>query len=101
MSKGFVQLVKATTVGKKYKMIFFDTARKKLKSVSFGAEGYESYPDHQDLQRKQAYIIRHKTTENWNDPQSAGALSKHLLWNKTSLTASYKDFRIRFGYELY
>lgn len=99
--KGYVQLSRATAVGKKYKMTFFDTARKKIKTVSFGADGYESYPDHQDLQRKQAYITRHKNNENWNDAMSAGALSKHLLWNRTTLSASYKDFRSKFGYELY
>jgi hypothetical protein len=100
MSKGFVQLVKGTG-GKKYKMVFYDTMRKKIKSVSFGASGYNDFTITNDLQAKMSYIARHKTTENWNDPMTAGALSKHLLWNKTTLSTSYKDFRNKFGFELY
>lgn len=100
MSKGFVQLLKGTG-GKKYKMIFYDTARKKLKSVSFGAVGYEDFTITGNIQQKMNYISRHKNNENWNDPQTAGALSYFLLWNKTTLSASYKDFRNKFKYELY
>lgn len=99
--KGYVQLSRATAVGKKYKMTFFDTAKKKIKTISFGAVGYNDFTITGDLQAKMSYIARHKTTENWNDAMTAGALSKHLLWNKTTLTASYKDFRNKFGFELY
>jgi hypothetical protein len=99
--KGYVQLSRATAVGKKWKMTFFDTARKKIKTVSFGAEGYLDFTQHGDLQRKMNYLQRHEKNENWSDAMSAGALSKHLLWHKTSLSASYKDFRNKFNYELY
>jgi hypothetical protein len=97
----YTQLLKATNGKNKYTMIFYDHLRKKVKTVHFGAKGYESYPDHQDLQRKMSYIARHKTTENWNDAMSKGALSKHLLWNKVSLSESYKDFMNRFGFKPY
>lgn len=99
--RGYTQLAKGTAVGKKYKMVFYDTMRKKVKTIQFGAEGYEDFITHGDLQRKQNYISRHKNNENWNDPQTAGALSYFLLWNKTTLSASYKDFRNKFKYELY
>jgi hypothetical protein len=98
--KGYTQLLKGTG-GKKYKMVFYDTMRKKIKSVSFGAVGYEDFTTHGDIQRKMNYIQRHSARENFNDPMTAGALSFHLLWNKTSLSASYKDFRSKFKYELY
>jgi hypothetical protein len=98
--KGYTQLLKGTG-GKKYKMVFYDMMRKKIKSVSFGAVGYNDFTITNDLQAKMNYIARHKTTENWNDPMTAGALSFHLLWNKTTLSASYKDFRNKFKYELY
>ena len=96
----YTQLLKGTT-GKKFKMIFYDHARKKLKTIQFGASGYEDFTTHGDLQRKMNYISRHQSLENWNDPMSAGALSRWILWNKTTLSVSYKDFRSRFGYELY
>jgi hypothetical protein len=100
MSKGFVQLLKGTG-GKKYKMVFYDTMRKKIKSVSFGAVGYEDFTTHGDIQRKMNYIQRHSARENFNDPMTAGSLALNLLWNKTTLSASYKDFRNKFKYELF
>jgi hypothetical protein len=98
--KKYTQLLKGTG-GKKYKMVFYDAMRKKIKSVSFGDSNYQDFTQHNDIQRKMNYISRHKNNENWNDPQTAGALSYFLLWNKTSLSASYKDFRNKFKYELY
>ena len=100
MPAKFVQLVKGTG-GKKFKMIFYDSMRKKISSASFGQVGYEDFTTHGDLQRKQNYIQRHKAREDFANPMTAGALSKHLLWNKTTLSASYKDYRNRFGFELY
>jgi len=35
--------------------------------------------------------------ENWNDPTSAGALSRWILWNKPSFKGSVADFKKRFG----
>lgn len=101
MSKGFVQLLKGTAVGKKYKMIFYDTARNKIKTIQFGAEGYEDFIKHGDLQRKQNYIQRHKSSENWSDPMTPGSLSRWILWEKPTLSASYSAFRKRFNFELY
>jgi hypothetical protein len=98
--KGYTQLLKGTG-GKKYKMVFYDAMRKKIKSVSFGAVGYNDFTITGDLQAKMNYIARHKTTENWNDPMTAGSLALNLLWNKTTLSASYKDFRNKFKYELF
>lgn len=96
----YTQLLRGTG-GKKFKMVFYDHSRKKIKSVSFGAVGYEDFTTHGDLQRKQNYIQRHSAREDFNDPMTAGALSKWILWNKTTLSASYKDFRNKFKYELY
>jgi hypothetical protein len=98
--KGYTQLLKGTG-GKKYKMIFYDMMRKKIKSVSFGAVGYEDFTTRGDLQRKMNYLQRHENNENWNDPMTAGSLSRFILWNLKSVSASYKDFRNRFGFQLY
>ena len=99
--KGYTQLLKGTGTHK-YKMVFYDTAKKKLKCVSFGAVGYDDFTTHQDLVRKQSYIARHKNNgENWNDPMTSGACARWILWEKTTLSASYKAFRQRFSYELY
>jgi hypothetical protein len=98
--KGYTQLLKGTGA-KKFKMVFYDTTRKKLKTVSFGAVGYEDFTTHGDLQRKANYIQRHSSNENFNDPMTAGSLSRWILWEKTTLSASYKAFRAKFGFSLY
>ena len=48
----FVQLLKSVIDGKKYTAIFYDDDRKKIKTVHFGATGYEDYTTHSDDDRK-------------------------------------------------
>lgn len=100
MSAKFVQLLKGTGA-KKYKMVFYDTARKKVKTVSFGATGYEDFTTHGDIQRKMNYIQRHSAREDFNNPMTAGSLSRWILWDKTTLSASYTSYRNKFGFALY
>jgi hypothetical protein len=98
--KGYTQLLKGTG-GKKYKMVFYDMMRKKIKSVSFGDSNYEDFTQHGDIQRKMNYLQRHENNENWNDPMTAGSLSRFILWNLKSVSASYKNYRNKFKYELF
>lgn len=98
--KGYTQLLKGAGA-KKFKMVFYDTARKKIKSISFGAVGYEDFTITGDIQQKMNYISRHQARENFNDPMTAGSLSRWILWDKTSVSASYKSYRSKFGFELY
>jgi len=62
----------------------------------FGAAGMSDFTKHKDIDRKQRYIDRHHRRENWNDPTSAGALSRYILWNKPTLQASIADYKRRF-----
>ena len=66
------------------------------KRTHFGLKGGSTYIDHKDDKKKDAYIARHKVNENWNDPTSAGALARYILWNKKTLSASIDDFKSRF-----
>ena len=66
------------------------------KKTHFGYKGGSTYIDHKDDSKKDAYIARHKVNENWNDPTSAGALARFILWNKKTLSASIADFKQRF-----
>ncbi len=67
------------------------------KKVHFGAKGSSTYIDHQDEKKKDAYIARHRVNENFNNPMTAGSLSRFILWNKTTLSASINDFKRRFN----
>jgi len=70
----------------------------KTKTTQFGQKGAEDFTIHKDEQRKQNYISRHKSRENWNDPTTAGALSYYLLWSeksfKTALSKFIKKFKL-------
>jgi len=67
------------------------------KVIHFGAKGYSDYTQHGDDDRKDNYLARHKPNEDWNEPLTAGALSRWILWNKRTLKASIADYRERFS----
>lgn len=71
-------------------------------TTDFGAKGYQNYGGvgkerHLDEQRKQNYLRRHAKNENWDDPTTAGALSRWILWNKKTFEASVRDYKSRFN----
>jgi hypothetical protein len=67
------------------------------KTIPFGARGMSDFTKHKDKTRKQRYLSRHSGMgEHWNKPDTAGALSKWILWNKPSFRASVSDFKKRF-----
>ena len=80
---------------KKLKATFENDGR--TKTTHFGAAGMTDFTKSKDEARKARYLARHSANENWNDPTSAGALSRWVLWNKTSLEASKADYKKRFG----
>ena len=96
----YVSIKPSTSAGKKMMAVFYDTAKKKVKTTHFGASGYEDYTTHGDLQRKQNYLSRH-SNENWNDYMTAGSLSRWILWGKPSLSASIEDYMRKFQLKKY
>ncbi len=96
----YVSIKPSTSSGKKMMAVFYDTAKKKVKTTHFGASGYEDYTTHGDLQRKQNYLSRH-SNENWNDYMTAGSLSRYLLWNKPTIKASIDDYMRKFKLKEY
>ena len=69
----------------------------KKKKVHFGSKGSSTFIDHKDEKKKEAYLARHKVNENWNDPLTPGSLSRWILWNKTTLTGSIKNYKKKFN----
>ena len=81
---------------KKYDAFFEENGR--VKKVSFGARGMSDYTQNKDKERRERYLARHRANEDWNKPDSAGALSKHLLWgDSTSFEKNLATFRRRFN----
>ena len=85
---------KSTNKNKKLMAIF--TNNKSKKTIHFGANGMSDYTKHKDKNRKSNYLKRHKVRENWEKCDTAGALSRWILWNKTSLSSSKSDFKKKF-----
>jgi hypothetical protein len=68
-----------------------------IKKVSFGAVGYDDFLLTNDNKKKQAYLRRHRKREDWNNPLSAGALSRWILWNKPNFLESVNSFIKKFN----
>lgn len=84
---------KSTRAGKRFMATYANG-----KVVHFGQAGGSTYIDHGDKAKREAYLARHSKRENWNDPYSAGALSRWLLWgDTTSLDTNHIAFMKRFG----
>lgn len=91
-----VVISKSDSTGKKMKAVFYE-GDKKIKTTHFGASGYADYTIHKDKERKARYLERHKKNENWQDYKSAGSLSRYILWNLPTLSASITDYKKRFN----
>jgi hypothetical protein len=91
-----LRVVPSTNPKKKFDAIFEqDTGR--TKKVSFGAKGMEDFTTTKDEARKARYLARHRAREDWNKPDSAGALSRWILWNLPTFNASLADYKRRFN----
>ena len=67
------------------------------KEVYFGADGYLDYTIGATDGQRLNYIARHRASENWNDPLTAGALSRYILWgNSKDINKNIADFKKRF-----
>lgn len=93
-----IKITKSNKPDKKMMAIFEDCNTERRKTVHFGAKGMSDFTIHKDEERKKRYLSRHKANENWNNPTSAGSLSRFILWNKTSLRASITDYKSRFKF---
>jgi hypothetical protein len=81
---------------KKYDAIF-EMPDGRTKTVPFGQKGYSDFTKHKDTRRRARYIKRHSGMgEDWTDPATPGALSRYILWNKPTVSASLRDFKKRF-----
>ena len=72
------------------------------KTIHFGAKGYSDYTIHKDPERKQRYIDRHQSNEDWSKSgiDTAGFWSRWLLWGEPTLGQSIKKIENRFGVKI-
>ena len=85
--------------GKKKMAVFTDCKTGAVKKVHFGASGMSDFTKHHDIARRERYFKRHNRRENWENPFTAGSLSRYILWNKDTLEESISDFKKRFNFK--
>lgn len=88
-----------TSGNAKMKATFTD-ASGDTKTTQFGYKGMSDFTKHKDEGRRDSYLARHGSkgqNQNWKDPTTAGALSRYVLWEKTSLPAAKSAFKKRFN----
>ena len=68
------------------------------KTVHFGSAGMSDYTKHKDDERKQLYIDRHRTNENWtaSGVDTAGFYSKNVWWTKKTVKDSIADLNQKY-----
>ena len=96
-------IVKSHRSEKKYDAVFvYPDGREK--TVPFGAKGYKDFilfsrkSKTEGKTRKLRYLKRHSGMgEHWEKPDTAGALSKWILWNKPSFRASVSSYKKHFN----
>jgi len=96
-----VKISKSNLANKKLKAVFTyqdeSTTTTNFGGIKPDGTPYSDYTIHKDPKRKERYIARHKKNENWDDPTTAGALSRYILWEKTSLDSAISQFKRRFN----
>jgi hypothetical protein len=89
-----ISIKPSTTANKKMTAIFLSDAGTRI--VHFGQKGAQDFTTSGDEAKKAAYLKRHQPREDWNNPITAGALSRWVLWNKPTIKASIADYKQRF-----
>ena len=87
-----MHLLKSPLDGKKWRAEFNDGTH-----TDFGSEGMDDYTKTHDKDQRLRYLTRHRKNENWNNPKSAGALSRWILWgDHDSVEANLSAYKRRF-----
>jgi hypothetical protein len=89
------KLIRSPNPKKKWRGVFTDDEGKET-HTDFGDATMRDYTQHGNPLRRAGYLARHRANENWNDPQTAGALSRWILWETPNLQTNVRRFRQRF-----
>lgn len=79
----------STRAGKKYTV--YITNGREHNTIHFGASGYSDYTQHHDKERRNRYIERHQTRENWQNYRTPGFWARWVLWNQPTIYDGLKE----------
>jgi len=103
MAIKLVSIQKSNKVGKKMMATFEVDGRTKV--VHFGSSPNKDFTIYYKTEGKAkadkmraSYIARHRVNEKWNDPMTAGALSRYVLWESPTITGGIRAYKSRFNF---
>jgi hypothetical protein len=93
-----VVIKKSSKPEKKLMAIFSKKDSSRTKTIHFGQSGAPDYTKTKDKEQRSRYIKRHRRRENWDVPDNAGSLAKHILWGESvALKTNINDYKKRFN----
>ena len=96
MAKPIKVVIKKSTKPEKKLMAVFSLDNGRTRTTHFGSAGMDDYTKTKDVEQRARYLKRHRRRENWNDPVTAGALSRWILWDKPTRQESIRAYKRRF-----
>lgn len=82
---------------KAFKAVFTDD-KNKTKTIRFGTESNYVLNKSKTKRDRENYIKRHAVRENFNNPMTAGSLSRYILWGESrSLNKNISAFKKKFN----
>lgn len=91
-----IKIVRSDKPEKKM-MAVFQSDSGRTKTIHFGARGMDDYTITKDKEQMERYLNRHRSSENWSKADSAGALSRYVLWSATTLEQGIRNYKNRFN----
>ena len=91
-------VIKSSTKPEKKMMATFSNSKGgRTRTIHFGQAGADDYTRTRDKAQRARYISRHRRNENWEVADTAGSLSRYILWHKETKSASISAFKRRFN----
>ena len=91
-----LKIVKSNKPEKKM-MAVFESDSGRTKTIHFGSRGMDDFTITKDVDQMERYLKRHRSSENWSKADSAGALSRWVLWSATTLEEGIRNYKRRFN----
>jgi hypothetical protein len=91
-----LKIVKSDKPEKKM-MAVFESDSGRTKTIHFGSRGMDDYTITKDKEQMERYLKRHRSSENWSKADSAGALSRYVLWSASTLEQGIRNYKNRFN----
>jgi len=89
-----MEILNSNRKDKRFVAVFGDGVK-----IHFGLKNGNTYIDHGDMKKRDAYLARHsKNNEDWDNPRTAGSLSRWILWGQhKNINSNISFFKKKFG----